>query len=370
MRKALIASAGFAVMLVVTLLVVEIALQLLPVNTGLGTQPVTADDPVYRFAPHRAFTYSKDWDLALRNDGRTNNAGFVNDQDYDARGQGPLLAVVGDSYVEALMVPFAQTITGRLARALAGGRVYSFAASGAPLSQYLVWIDHARRIYRPDALVVVVVGNDFDESLRAYKGAPGFHYYDRAGDGTLTLTRVDYAPGLMRRLIAASALGRYLYMNVQITYRWPLLLSRIAVLFGAKPATYVANTDASTEARRVALSKEAIQAFLRDLPAKSGLPPERIHFVVDGIRYAQDMPAATGSYFLLMRNTFIAEAKAKGHVVTDMQPLFQSRHAVDGARFDHLPIDEHWNAAGHALAAEAVEAGPVFRGLAQRARSK
>lgn len=363
MRKALIAATGFAIMLLIPLLLIEGALRLLPVNTGLGTRPVNASDPVYRFAANRAFTYSKDWDFSLVNHGRTNNAGFVNDASYDPNAAGKLLAVVGDSYVEALMVPFAQTINGRLAKAVAGaGRVYSFAASGAPLSQYLVWIAHAREQYRPEGLVVVVVGNDFDESLRVLKSAPGFHYYDRGAGGALALARIDYAPGLARRMVAATALGRYLYMNAQVTYRIPLVLNRVSSLFGAQPhPAHVANTDARADDRRLSLSKEAVDAFFRDLPQAAGLPADRIHFVVDGIRYPNELtPAVARSYFVLMRDYFIQQASARGYEVTDMQPLFHRRHAQDGARFDYAPIDEHWNGIAHGLAAEAVTAGPVF----------
>ncbi len=364
MRKALIAITGVGLMLLIPLLAVEAGLRLLPVNSGLGTQPVNANDPVYRFAANRSFVYSKDWDFALVNRGRVNNAGFVNDRDYAPEAPGALIAVVGDSFVEALMVPFAQTLSGQLADAVADtGRVYSFAASGAPLSQYLVWIDHARRVYRPQGFVVVVVGNDFDESLRAYKDAPGFHYYQRAPDGALALTRIDYAPGLARRALAASALGRYLYMNAQVTYRWPMLWRAALGLFRDEPPrTFVANTDAATNSARLAMSEEAVEAFFRDLPAASGVPPERIHFVVDGLRYPADVtPATDGSYFVRMRSYFLARARAMGHPTTDMQPLFLARHARDGARFDFLPVDEHWNATAHALAAEAVMTGPVFK---------
>ena len=73
------------------------------------------------------------------------------------------------------MMPYAETVQGRLARALAGDfRVYSFAASGAPLSQYLVWARHAVRDYGARGVAINVVVNDFDESHVAYGGTPGF----------------------------------------------------------------------------------------------------------------------------------------------------------------------------------------------------
>ena len=69
----------------------------------------------------------------------SNNYGFINDVNHDENLASPLIAVIGDSYVEAIMVPFSNTITGRLVSYFVPtARVYSFAGSGVPLSQYFV----------------------------------------------------------------------------------------------------------------------------------------------------------------------------------------------------------------------------------------
>jgi hypothetical protein len=148
------------------LLVAEVVLRFLPRNELPPLLAVNAANPLLRFTPRQTFTYTRGWDFSLVTRGRTNNLGFVNDQDYDSTAATPLLAIVGDSFIEALMVPYAQTLQGRLA-ALAGSRarVYSFGVSGAPLSHYLVEADYARATFHPSAYVVLVVGNDFDESL-------------------------------------------------------------------------------------------------------------------------------------------------------------------------------------------------------------
>jgi hypothetical protein len=71
------------------------------------------------------------------------------------------------------MVPYPKTLYGRLAEKLEGRfRVYSFGASGAPLSQYLIWASYAVHKYGARAAVINVVGNDFDESHVAYKAGP------------------------------------------------------------------------------------------------------------------------------------------------------------------------------------------------------
>ena len=120
----------------ITLVVLEIVLRCVPVSTGLRPEAVDAEHPVYHFEPDHSFVFSRDWNLALANKGHVNNVGFVNDQDYVAQDDKPLVAIVGDSFIEAQMVPYAGTAQGRLATKYANSaRVYSFAAAAAPLSQ-------------------------------------------------------------------------------------------------------------------------------------------------------------------------------------------------------------------------------------------
>ena len=106
--------------------------QLLPVHTGFEVQPVDVENPVIRFHPNRDFLFSHGPFLTNVNRGHVNNYGFVNDQDYETRDKRPLLAVIGDSYVEAGMVPYPLTLQGRLAGRQNGSRrVYSFGSSGS-----------------------------------------------------------------------------------------------------------------------------------------------------------------------------------------------------------------------------------------------
>jgi len=88
----------------------EITLRFLPVSTSLFGQPVNETSPVFRFLP---------------------------DRDYEADTRSPLLAVIGDSYVEATMVPYAETLQGQLAaKAVADTdlfkQIFSVPADGKP----------------------------------------------------------------------------------------------------------------------------------------------------------------------------------------------------------------------------------------------
>jgi hypothetical protein len=353
--------------IVVCLLIIEGALRFMPVSTGLRSEPVDAAHPVLHYAPDRPFVNSLGWDMHNVVHGRVNNAGFVNDQDYVNDGP-PLIAVVGDSYIEAQMVAYPQTLQGRLAAALKDDRVYSFAGSGAPLSQYLIWAGHAVKGYGARAVVINVVGNDFDESLAAYRLGPGFWQYAPDSDGVLRLKLNPHHPGTLISLARHSALARYLIINLGIQNSLLFAVRPIGEFFFGTPAKaeprYAGNTDAAADQKRVTDSLAAIDAFFRDVPERVGLPPDRVAFTLDGFRYADDAQALAGSYFDLMRRAFMQKGAALGYEVIDLDTRFIPRHAKTGERFG-FENDNHWNAAGHEVAFEAVMGSKLLARLKQ-----
>jgi hypothetical protein len=349
------------------LLAAEVVLRFLPVSTGLRSMPVTAADPVLHFTPNRPFTNSLGWTMHNVVHGRVNNAGFVNDQDYVHDGP-PLIAVVGDSFIEAQMVAYPQTLQGRLAAALKDKfRVYSFAGSGAPLSQYLIWAGFAVKEYGAHAVVINVVGNDFDESLAAYRIGPGFWQYTPDANGMLQLKLNPHEAGTLISLARHSALARYIIINLGIQNRLFAIRWLGEMIFG-KPANaqprYAGNTDASTSETRVRDSLAAIDAVLRDVPERVGLPADRVLFTLDGFRDADAAKAGQGTYFDLMRRAFVEKATAKGYEVIDLDTRFIPRHARTGESFEFYD-DNHWNAAGHEVAFEAVMASKLLARLQQ-----
>ncbi len=359
LTNALLVLMGFFVAFVA----LEVVLRFLPVTDAQKRLAVNAEDPVLRYRPKRTFTWSKGWNFRQVNQITINNFGFVNDQDYDTTSTTPLLAVVGDSYVEAFMVPFEETLTGRLAAHFGPrARVYSFAVSGAPLSQYLFYSDYVRRTFKPDALVIVVAGNDFDESLARYSTRRGYHLFTPDARGELVLTRVDFAPSPLKKFFRTFALARYIVGNLQI--QGVVAQRRQNDASVSEAQRYVGNTLAEADTARVLDSKRAVDAFLEQLPARSGLPPSRIGFVVDGMRphlYEDaQLAAAQGSFFDVMRRAFIAEARARDYHVIDMQTIFEGQHRIDGSRFE-FSYDNHWNARGHEVVSGSVLESELLR---------
>jgi hypothetical protein len=82
------------------------------------------------------------------------------------------VAVIGDSYVEALVVPSDRSFAERLEEMLSNpdAEVFRFGLSGAPLSQYLYVLEKEVLRYSPDLVIVTLVHNDFDESYRFRAG--------------------------------------------------------------------------------------------------------------------------------------------------------------------------------------------------------
>lgn len=348
--------------------VLELALRLLPVSEGLRGLPVNDDNPVFRYAPHRTLQWSKGWNFRLVNEVRTNNYGFVSDTDYDPGATSPLLAVIGDSFVEAPMVPYQLTVAGRLHRSVAGhGRVYAFGSSGSALSQYLAYARYVRDEFHPDGMVFIIVGNDFDQSLMKYSRHPGFHYFVESGSGGLVLERVDRTVPEWKNLIVSSRLGLYVIMNLEAGTIIERLTQRIrSVLRSDEP--FVGNVAATVETRRVVESRQAVDAFLAQLPSMAGLQPSRIALVVDAPRpevyTAMAMHAAESSFFGTMRRYLIGRAVAAGFDVVDLEEVFAADYKERGRRFEPS-TDNHWNAVGHELTADAIRRTSVYAALFQ-----
>ena len=362
----------------VLLAALELTFWILPVREATPRLPPSGSDRITRFRPDEQRRYSAGWDFFLVNEMRTNNAGWVSDIDYVRTADTPLVAMVGDSYVQGDHVAWRDTCHGRLARRLNGAfRVYSFGINGAPLSQYLAYAQHARDSYRPVALVIPIIENDFDQSLRWMTRSSRhalFFLFEEQADGELALVApgppVVTSPlqGLRQWVNRNSRLVRYRSYHVGETLRRIYDENRRDDPNAAgTPGDPFRETDpAEAHAGRVLASRRAVDAFLRMLPERSGLPPQQVVFVVDGIRpyrYTEDWEQRwDGSYHDVMRRYFMNEARADGYEVIDMHPVFVEHYGARRQPFNWLR-DLHWNTLGHRLCAAQVAKSPALHRL-------
>ena len=339
-----------------TLAVLNLIFGLLPVRTPFGTMPTNVGDPVVRFRPNREFSYSLGWNLRLAHYGRINNAGFINGQNYFSSGAGQLLAVIGNSFIEAGMVPYTETLQGRLAQEFNGKiRVYSFGQSGSRLAQYLIFARYAREHYHPSAIIFVVTNNDVLNSLKKNNDSLDGHFVYDQENGELVLTPTYLSePSRMRTLISSLPLAQYLFFNLDIG---AIFIQSRATLINSASAPAPAVTFPSM--RKKFEAKQVSTAFLNDLPAYARLPPDRILFIIDG----QHRPSDARDY--MDSHIFAAEASDRGYEVIDLAPRFRAawRPGLSFDISDSLPGDDHWNEAGHGMAADAALQSQMIKAL-------
>ena len=202
-------------------------------------------------------------------------------------------------------------------------------------------------------------------SLLTYKLGPGFWLYFPDERGELRLRLVEHRPGWGFEIVRRSALARYFFVNLQL-YSIVFNTRALGELIFGKPAyaqpRYAGNTDVAADATRVRDSLAAIDAFFRDLPEMAGLSPAAILFTVDGFRYPGTAQLGRGTYFDLMRRSFLEKANSLGYEAIDLDERFFARHLETSEHFESSD-DNHWNGTGHGVAAEAVTSSQFWTRL-------
>jgi hypothetical protein len=262
------------------------------------------------------------------------------------------IAVIGDSYVEALQVPFDQSVAEWIATELTRDghhvQVYRFGISGAPLSHYLHMAEHEAIRYAPDWIVVVLVHNDFDESLDPVAGRYTSSFLRvRVGADRVVeeIAPVPWKAGA-REHLRRTATARFLY------YRWqvrPDLLTRLIVPAPAR--RFSANIDVDAVFEQMADIVTATDHLFGRLSAVAHGSGARLLLAMDSDRraiYAERRSA------VLTLNSMAGElARRHGIPFLDLHPIFAADWRRSGRRFEYYS-DNHWNEHGHEVAGRAI----------------
>jgi len=315
--------------------------------------------PFVRFDPtHRVLTYDARGQTEgthtigpfarQRASWRVNNHGWnsVVDYDPDPKRARPLIAIIGDSYVEAFQVDVRHNLTSVLRDSLDGSHdVYGFGMSGAGLSQYLQMSRYVTKVFDPAVLVFVVVHNDFLGSLANARRVPHFLQLRASEAGFVELAPVPYVPSTLRRALSNSALARYLVTNLRIEHKLRRLTS------GRDRRRFAANIDVD----RTWDNRRLIEGATEHVVARARRenPDKEIVFVIDALRqdiYAGRKPA--GQLFWLHQALRDA-ANANSCHFLDLNEAFREYYLAEGTRLD-FEFDGHWNEAGHATAARGL----------------
>ena len=273
-----------------------------------------------------------------------NNAGWNSAIDFEETKRKPRIAIIGDSYVEALQVNVETSLAGRLRELVSPQmEVYAFGISGAALSQYLQMARYARKHFDPDILVINVVHNDFDESLCSIKRQAGMLCLEDEGQEIREAAIDPYQPNQALRMGRWSNIVRYAVTNLQI-------VARLQGLFkGARTKpTYNANIDVEQVNARKARIQKATEYVLGTLQRENGEKP--VIFMMDAPR--RDIYAGTleNSSVAWLNQLLKATCETVGFHFIDLTHEFSREFAANRVHFES-EFDWHWNETGHFAAA-------------------
>lgn len=344
MSRAAAAVAAFLSGILITLLVVETALNQLPVISGRVRAADESLWPLRNYEPATSYTYSYGWDMRRPQSGHTNNYGQLAAFDY-VRGKAEI-AVIGDSFIEAAMIGNHETMQARLAERLqrADGAI-GLAASGLSLVDYVVMADQAQRHLAPSAYVLSIIDGDVSQSLLDRQG----WHQAVLRDGSW---RILYRPlrtagaelNQPKQILRETATYRYLRRNLgwqpSDVFRW--------VNFRAAPSADPVESDPRLPA--------LIDFLLAELTWRTGVPTRCVALVFDSDRSQLygGLPASDQQDSAATRSLLMRRAAEAGFAVIDLAPRFAAHYRNHQLRFDHSPSDRHWNAIGHRIAADAA----------------
>ncbi len=329
------------------ILALEIILRMLPVSTGFGYQTTTLAEPVLR-ATFPIVKHSLDWRFYQSQIRKINNYGFADDADY-APNTNPI-AVIGDSYIQSLMLPYSDTLQGQLGTLLdrKNRPVYSFGVPGYSFAGYIGSAEYVSKTFQPEFFVFLLTAGDIADSLST-KTAGSYFLNSR----NLELNFEPSTPSRTNKLLLQSSLLRYLNLHLHFNP-----FSILTQFLPPETTVPIKSPDLSQVSTRL----------LDYLEQKSTVRADNTIFIIDCDRdkiYQQKPQPQTHPDNQL--TLFATIAQNRGYTVIDTLPLFSSQYQQSRRRLDFKPIDMHWNSAAHKLVAETVY--PVMKAKLARLAS-
>lgn len=285
---------------------------------------------------------------------RINNTHWNSPIDYHSEHGRKLIAVIGDSYIEAFQVDISESYPFLLREKLKNDyEVYAFGKSGAPLSQYLHISRYVNKHFDPEILIFNLVHNDFDESIQEL--SPRFYFLQvsvKEGDSiSETMPRPKYSSAQYqpwKRLVYRSALLRYLYFNLQLSLKITDLRQS---LLARKPPNHEANIMVDSVKKNKALIFKATN-YLVETIRKENMD-KRVVFVIDAPRKAIYDNQLDASKVLWMHEMMEMICLQNNVELVDLTPFMLEDYRKYKNKFNSS-VDNHWNEYGHKFVARVL----------------
>lgn len=322
----------------------------------------SSEQPLYCFDQHFRLLHFKPNTSGLATFGRlagvrgrwcANNFGWNSVIDYEP-GIGKkkaLMTVIGDSYVEGFQVNVHERFPEVLQR-LSGDAllVYSFGISGAPLSHYLHLNRFVNQVFDPKIVVVLVVHNDFEESLANLVHKRRFLQIEPRNGQFSEILPMPFQHSFLLRMFRRSAVFRYVENNCKLMMLVRNIVQRVALT--QKPINYNANIDVNQVAKERDLVRESTQFLVGKLRAEN--LGRKLIILMDGPRFDIYRNNVGGSNILWLHQILHDACQENDIEFLDLTEAFSQHWEKSQQPLEHLPIDAHWNKIGHEVAAKAL----------------
>jgi lysophospholipase L1-like esterase len=271
--------------------------------------------------------------------------------DYTPVNDRNLIAVIGDSYIEAFQVDADEKYPFLLRNRLDPDyEVYAFGKSGASLSHYLHVSRYVNRHFDPDILIFNMVHNDFEESIHElYPNRFCFMQVSADEDGSFieTVPRPNFAYPqytAWKRIVYKSALFRYLDFNLKLRQ----IRRNIA---GIDDRNFEANIAADKVIKNKNRIFEATDYLVRTIREENS--DRRIIFVFDAPKGEIYTNTLNNSRVLWLNDMMKEICYTHDIEFLDLTPLMLEDYRVNGRKFT-FELDGHWNEYGHEFVADVL----------------
>ena len=208
--------------------------------------------------------------------------------------------------------------------------------------------------YKPDVVIINLVGNDYDESRADLSGRWGrknsMLQLERNSNGDFReILPEQYAPSNIRLLLKKSAIARFLYFNTTLATR------KISKLGNQNDQNYEQNVSLEILDFKEEINATVDYIFLEFLKLATN-NDVRLLLSTDTIRrdiYQGKNPKNAKTYELIEISREIAN---KYNIpLIDLTDSFVSNYQSEGKKFN-FDIDGHWNQHGHLIAGISIAA--------------
>lgn len=336
--------------LLALLLALELLMRLLPVSGAtrvadhLGAE-IPAKPPGHRW------TIATGWDLRNAQTLQANAQGFSAQRDFvrDPRA----VALIGDSFVEASMLPAPERLEAQLQRHLGEAQpVYAMGSPGSSLLDYGWRARWAREQFGVQRAVLLLETGDIRQS---FCGSGNVVSRCLTPEGDLRgVPRAE--AGALKRLLRHSALVHYLLAQLRLDADtlWANAVAQSLPAQGHEVGQGAAVDRRAGSARSDTLDeaeRRRIEQVTDAFFALYAADPAQLVILLDAHRGEQ---RRTGQGSSPAREHFMALVRARGVRVVDLAAVYAPHLASSPLRLEVSPSDGHLNGLGLGLVAQAA----------------